>query len=262
MAEIVNSTAGQSTAGVKPIFGRWSGADVLQAHELRKRFDPFGRHEEGAEALVVVVDDDPRIRAGILALFQSVGIDAIEFGSAVEVLQADLPDRPICFIMDVRMPGLSGLDFQQYMLANQIERPIVFLTGHGDIAMSVQAMKSGAIDFLTKPVRDQILLDAVAIGIEQDRRRRTSARRAEKHCAMIATLTRRERQVLRAVALGRLNKQIAYDLGISEITVKLHRGNVMRKLKATSVGDLVRLWEMLPAHLRQCEAPAQLALVG
>lgn len=207
--------------------------------------------DDQADALVIVVDDDPLLRDLIIALLETVGIDAIGFGSGGELLQADLPDRPGCFILDVRMPGISGLDLQRILIANGVGRPIIFLTGHADITMSVQAMKRGALDFLTKPCRDQTLLDAVAVAIEQDHRRRAAEEVARHHEALVATLTPRERQVLHAVATGRLNKQIAHELGISEITVKLHRGNVMRKLNASSVGDLVRLWEWLPGHVRE-----------
>lgn len=207
--------------------------------------------EEDAEALVVVVDDDPVIRERIVLLLGSVDIEAVAFASGRAMLQAALPDRPGCFILDVRMPGLSGLDLQQILIANDVGRPVVFLTGHADIAMGVQAMKLGAVDFLTKPCRDQTLLDAVALATDHDRRRRASDKVARRQTDLVATLTPRERQVLQAVAIGRLNKQIAHELGISEITVKLHRGNVMRKLSASSVGDLVRLWEWLPRQVRE-----------
>jgi len=200
--------------------------------------------------LVLIVDDDEEIRSALRELLLSVGIDACCFGSTQELLRADLPERPGCLILDVRMPGASGLDLQQRLALNGNTRPIIFLTGHGDIAMTVQAMKAGAVDFLTKPVRDQTLLDAVAAAIEKDVSQRAAARRITQHAARFATLTPREREVLGEVARGRLNKQIAFDLGISEITVKLHRGNATRKLQATSVGDLIRIWEALPADLR------------
>jgi FixJ family two-component response regulator len=200
--------------------------------------------------LVLIVDDDEEIRSALRELLLSVGIDACCFGSTQELLRADLPERPGCLILDVRMPGASGLDLQQRLALNGNTRPIIFLTGHGDIAMTVQAMKAGAVDFLTKPVRDQTLLDAVAAAIEKDVSQRAAARRITQHAARFATLTPREREVLGEVARGRLNKQIAFDLGISEITVKLHRGNATRKLQATSVGDLIRIWEALPAGLR------------
>jgi len=200
--------------------------------------------------LVLIVDDDEEIRFALRELLLSVGLDACCFGSTQELLHADLPERPGCLILDVRMPGASGLDLQQHLAANGNTRPIVFLTGHGDIAMTVQAMKAGAVDFLTKPVRDQALLDAVTAAIEKDLAQRASAERVRQHVDRYVTLTPREREVLREVVRGRLNKQIAFDLGISEITVKLHRGNATRKLQAGSVGQLIRIWESLPTEIR------------
>jgi len=201
--------------------------------------------------LVLIVDDDTAVRAAIEELMLSVGIDAAGFGSTHELLEADLPDRPGCLILDVRMPGSSGLDLQQHLAVTGNPKPIVFLTGHGDIPMTVQAMKAGAVDFLTKPVRDQSLLDAVTTGIERDIAQRADARLIKQQADRHATLTMRERQVLRQVAQGRLNKQIAYDLGISEVTVKLHRSSVMRKMAAATVGELIRAWDMLPEALRE-----------
>ncbi|WP_188611530.1 response regulator transcription factor [Chelatococcus reniformis] len=201
--------------------------------------------------LVLIVDDDDEVRSALRELLLSVGIDACCFGSTQDLLQAELPERPGCLILDVRMPGASGLDLQQYLAANGNPKPIIFLTGHGDIAMTVQAMKAGAIDFLTKPVRDQTLLDAVAAGIERDIAQRQAARLTKQHIDHYARLTPREREVLREVARGRLNKQIAFDLGISEVTVKLHRGNVTKKMQATSVGQLIRIWELLPVEVRE-----------
>ena len=201
--------------------------------------------------LVLIVDDDAAVRAAIEELMLSVGIDAAGFGSTHELLEADLPDRPGCLILDVRMPGSSGLDLQQHLAATGNAKPIVFLTGHGDIPMTVQAMKAGAVDFLTKPVRDQSLLDAVTTGIERDIAQRADARLIKQQADRHATLTTRERQVLRQVARGRLNKQIAYDLGISEVTVKLHRSSVMRKMAVATVGELIRAWDMLPEALRE-----------
>jgi FixJ family two-component response regulator len=205
--------------------------------------------------LVLIVDDDEEIRSALEELLLSVGIDACCFGSTQELLHANLPDRPGCLILDVRMPGASGLDLQQHLAANGNTRPIIFLTGHGDIAMTVQAMKAGAVDFLTKPVRDQTLLDAVTAGIEKDISLRTAARHIKQHVDRYAKLTPREREVLREVAKGRLNKQIAFDLGISEVTVKLHRGSVTKKMQATSVGQLIRIWEQLPAGIREEKSP-------
>jgi FixJ family two-component response regulator len=203
----------------------------------------------------LIVDDDERIRTALQELMLSVGIDSACFASTRELLDSDVPDRPGCLILDVRMPGSSGLEFQKHLAMNRDAKPIIFLTGHGDIPMTVSAMKAGAIDFLTKPVRDQTLLDAVSAGIARDIEQRASARIVKQHAERLATLTPRERQVLREVARGRLNKQIAFDLGISEITVKLHRGNVMRKMQAASVGELIRAWEALPEALREAEVP-------
>lgn len=204
--------------------------------------------------LVLIVDDDAAVRSSIEELMLSVGIDSAGFGSTRELLEAKLPERPGCLVLDVRMPGSSGLDLQQHLAGNTNAKPIIFLTGHGDIPMSVQAMKGGAVDFLTKPVRDQSLLDAVTLGIERDVAQRAEAHVVKCQADRHATLTPRERQVIRQVAQGRLNKQIAYELGISEVTVKLHRSSVMRKMGANSVGELIRAWDMLPAILRQEEA--------
>ncbi len=205
--------------------------------------------------LVLIVDDDEEVRSALRELLLSVGIDACCFASTRELLHADLADRPGCLILDVRMPGTSGLDLQQHLAVNGNVRPIIFLTGHGDIAMSVQAIKAGAIDFLTKPVRDQTLLDAVAAAIEKDISQRNAAQLVKQHVDRYAKLTPREREVLREVVKGRLNKQIAFELGISEITVKLHRGNVTKKMQATTVGQLIRIWELLPVKIREERSP-------
>ena len=201
--------------------------------------------------LVLIVDDDLDVRTALAELLESVGIDAETFGSTRDWLESDTVDRPGCLILDVRMPGSSGLDLQHHLARSGDPKPIIFLTGHGDIPMTVQAMKAGAIDFLTKPVRDQTLLDAVAAGIERDLAQRANAHAVRRHLDLLATLTPRERQVLAEVARGRLNKQIAFDLGISQITVKLHRSNVMRKMRASSVGELIRAWEAIPQDLRE-----------
>ena len=201
--------------------------------------------------LVRIVDDDPDVRMALAELLESVGIDAATFASTREWLESGLVDRPGCLILDVRMPGSSGLDLQHHLARSGDPKPIIFLTGHGDIPMTVQAMKAGAVDFLTKPVRDQTLLDAVAAGIERDLVQRANANAVRRHLNLLAILTPRERQVLAEVARGRLNKQIAFDLGISQITVKLHRSNVMRKMQAGSVGELIRAWEAIPQDLRE-----------
>jgi len=206
---------------------------------------------EGDRPLVVIVDDDAAVRTSLEELMLSVGIDAAGFGSTRELLEADLPERPGCLVLDVRMPGSSGLDLQQHLAASGNPKPIVFLTGHGDIPMTVQAMKAGAVDFLTKPVRDQSLLDAVAAGIERDVAQRADARLVKEYVDRHATLTPRERQVLNLVAQGRLNKQVAFDLGITEVTVKLHRSAVMKKMEVSTIGELIRVWNALPASLRE-----------
>jgi len=208
-----------------------------------------------AEPLVVIVDDDASVRKSLSELILSAGFRPASFSSNRELLDADVLDRPGCLILDVRMPGTSGLDLQRQLTQGGNPKPIIFLTGHGDIPMTVQAMKAGAVDFLTKPVRDQSLLDAVAAAIERDIAQRGKASAVKRHTDRLATLTPRERQVFREVALGRLNKQIAFDLGISEVTVKLHRGNVMRKMQVASVGELIRAWESLPAEKREAPTP-------
>jgi FixJ family two-component response regulator len=221
---------------------------VTQRLEQRQKISPTSL-AESERPLVLIVDDDESVREALQELMLSAGIEATSFSSTRELLESSIPDRPGCLILDVRMPGQSGLDLQNHLTTIRDAKPIVFLTAHGDIPMTVHAMKAGAIDFLTKPVRDQTLLDAVAVGIARDAAQRASARVVRQHMERFATLTARERQVFREVAHGRLNKQIAFDLGISEITVKLHRSNVMRKMDAKSVGDLIRAWEALAADL-------------
>jgi FixJ family two-component response regulator len=208
------------------------------------------RPSEADRPLVILVDDDDSLREALHDLLLSVGLDALSFASTQELLEAKLPDRPGCLVADIRMPGISGLDLQRRLAKSDNAKPIVFLTGHGDIPMSVQAMKAGAVDFLTKPVREQTLLDAIAAGIERDIKQRARARLLKEHLAKLALLSPRERQVMRHVALGRQVKQIAFDLGISEITVKLHRTNLMQKMQLASVGGLVRVWEALPDEVR------------
>jgi FixJ family two-component response regulator len=209
---------------------------------------------EAEHPLVIIVDDDTPVREALSELVSSAGFESVNFASTSELLEADLLDRPGCLILDVRMPGASGLDLQNHLAQAGNPKPIIFLTGHGDIPMTVQAMKAGAVDFLTKPVRDQTLLDAVAAGIAADasQRRETVARKY--NIERFETLTKRERDVLQGVANGRLNKQIAFDLGISEVTVKMHRSNAMRKMEARSLGDFVRIWETLPDSIRVSES--------
>jgi FixJ family two-component response regulator len=224
---------------------------VIHQGTVSSRTQTAGKVVEADRPLVILVDDDEGLLEALHELMQSAGLEAISFSSTRDLLKAELPDRPGCFVADVRMPGVSGLDLQARLAETGDSKPIIFLTGHGDIPMSVQAMKAGAVDFLTKPVRDQTLLDAIGAAIERDIRQREQAQAMKKNLSKLALLTPRERQVLKRVAAGRLNKQIAFDLGITEITVKLHRGNVMRKMQLGSVGDLVRAWEALPAELRE-----------
>jgi FixJ family two-component response regulator len=207
--------------------------------------------DETEQPIVLIVDDDGAVREALNELMQSAGLESAGFSSTRELLEANVLERPGCLILDVRMPGASGLDLQHHLATRGDRKPIVFLTGHGDIPMTVQAMKAGAVDFLTKPVRDQALLDAVIAGIDKDFAQRAEAAIVKRTVERIGTLTPRERQVLREAARGRVNKQIAFDLGITEVTVKLHRGNVMRKMQAGSIGELIRMWESLPASLRQ-----------
>lgn len=223
---------------------------------LQRRSGPSSPQRKAGEEqpLVIIIDDDASVREALSELILSAGFQAQSFGSTRELLDGGVLDRPGCLIVDVRMPGASGLDLQRHLASSGNPKPIIFLTGHGDIPMTVQAMKAGAVDFLTKPVRDQALIDAVNAGIALDAARRVQAAAIKRTVERLETLTPRERQVLREVARGRLNKQIAYDLGISDITVKLHRGNVMRKMEVASVGELIRAWETLPAPMREAGA--------
>jgi FixJ family two-component response regulator len=197
------------------------------------------------QAVVFVIDDDASMLRSLATLLRSVGLEARVFASAPEFLRAQRPDAPGCLVLDVRLPGMSGLAFQQELAKAGIALPVIFITGHGDVPMSVRAMKAGAVEFLTKPFDDQLLLDAIHGAIERDReRRRTAAQLAELQ-ARYRTLTERERQVFKLVIAGRLNKQIADDLSLSVVTVKVHRAQVMRKMLAKSVVDLVRMADQL-----------------
>jgi FixJ family two-component response regulator len=215
--------------------------------------DPVGGEKQEADVIetvnsqrvVYVIDDDASMREGLKSLFASVGLRVETFGSAPEFFGKKLPDAAICLVVDVRLPGLSGLDFQAELSKANIDVPIIFITGHGDIAMSVKAMKAGAVEFLTKPFRDQDLLDAVKLALEKDEAKRKGQKTIASVRSLFESLTPREQEVIGLVATGLMNKQVAAEMGVSEITVKVHRGNVMRKMKANSLADLVRMADML-----------------
>jgi len=196
-------------------------------------------------AVVFVIDDDPSMLRSLASLLRSVGLEARVFSSAPEFMRAQRPDAPGCLVLDVRLPGMSGLAFQQELAKAGIALPVIFITGHGDVPMTVRAMKAGAVEFLTKPFDDQLLLDAINGAIERDRERRRTAAQLTELQTRYRTLTEREREVFKLVIAGRLNKQIADDLSLSVVTVKVHRAHVMRKMLAKSVVDLVRMADQL-----------------
>jgi len=198
-----------------------------------------------AERIVFVIDDDEAMRETLSSLFRSVGLRVELFGSAREFAEIKRPDVASCLVLDIRLPGVSGLDFQAELAEADIRIPIIFMTGHGDIPMSVQAMKAGAIDFLTKPFRDQDILDAVIRALERDQKRRDNEKSVAELRIRFDSLTSREREVIALVVNGLMNKQIAAQLGVTEITVKVHRVNMMRKMKARSVIDLVGMADLL-----------------
>jgi FixJ family two-component response regulator len=196
-------------------------------------------------AVVFVIDDDPSMRRSLDTLLRSVGLDVRLFSSANEFVHSERPDASGCLVLDVRLPGMSGLAFQQELAKAGIALPVIFITGHGDVPMTVRAMKAGAVEFLTKPFDDQVLLDAIHAAIERDRARRRDAASLAELQARYHSLTEREREVMGLVVTGRVNKQIAAALGLSLVTVKVHRGQVMRKMLAKSVAELVRMADRL-----------------
>ncbi|NOJ44828.1 response regulator transcription factor [Bradyrhizobium sp. WSM 1744] len=216
-------------------------------HQGVKAEEPSGR------AIVFVIDDDVSIRRSLSNLFRSVNLDVAAFGSAQEMLQGKLPEVASCLVLDVRLPGLSGLELQTELAKLNLHIPIIFITGHGDIPMSVKAMKGGAVDFLTKPFRDQELLDAVVAATERDRKRREVEKTVANLQSLFETLSPREQAVMKLVAAGLMNKQVAAELELAEITVKIYRGRVMKKMGARSLADLIRMAETLGICANQPE---------
>jgi FixJ family two-component response regulator len=196
-------------------------------------------------ALVHVIDDDASLRGALEALFETVGLETQTYGTAADFLTASVPDRPGCVIVDIRLPDMNGLEFQTQLARMGVQLPVVVITGYGDIPMSVRAMKTGAADFLTKPFRDQDMVDAVTAAIERDRQRRKLDGRVSQLHQRFGTLTPREQEVMLLVTAGKMNKQVAGDLRIAEITVKIHRGAAMRKMNARTLADLVRMAEVI-----------------
>jgi FixJ family two-component response regulator len=218
--------------------------------------EPALHSQHDDEPIVLVIDDDPDVRDGLKALLHSVNLESKVYKSAPEFLRSKLPDQVSCLILDVRLPGLSGLDFQAELAKVNINIPIIFITGYGDIPMSVKAMKAGAVEFLTKPVREQDLLDAVRAALNQDRERRKSEERMQDLRTRFEALSQREQEVMGLVAAGLMNKQVAAEIGIVEVTVKVHRHNIMKKLGAKSLADLVRMSDALGLQ-RRVTRPAE-----
>ena len=206
------------------------------------------------QPVVFVIDDDVSVRDALEDLLHSVGLGVESFASTQEFLQSKLPDAPGCIVLDVRLPGPSGLEFQRTLMKSRVLLPVIFISGHGDISMSVQAIKAGALDFLTKPLHEQKLLDAIQTGIERDRARRAQEKDVAQLRERFETLTPREQEVLMIVITGRPNKQIAAELKLSEMTVKIHRGQMMRKMRAKSLVDLVRMADMLKVSSKDSRA--------
>ena len=211
------------------------------------------KRQTPVKSVVFVIDDDASMRDSLESLLRSVDLTVELFGSTEDFLRTERPDVPCCLVLDVRLPGRSGLEFQNELARAGTDIPIIFLTGHGDIPMTVQAMKAGAVEFLTKPCRDQDLIDAVRLSLARDQERRDQRKYLASLKADFATLTAREREVMSFVATGLVNKQIAGEMDISEVTVKMHRGNVMRKMKARSLAELVRMADLL--DIRRAKTP-------
>ena len=222
----------------------------LWASVVTKRHPPAIDASMSEEAIVHIIDDDESQREALVSLLRSVDLRARAYSSVAAFLAAKLPDALGCLVLDVRLPGISGLDFQAQLAEQGIHLPVVFMTGHGDVPMSVKGMKAGAIDFLIKPFRGQDMLDAIATAIERDQARRKEASAIADRRKRFETLSPREREVMTLVTAGKMNKQVAGDLGLSEVTVKIHRGSVMRKMGVRTLADLVRIAEALRLDLR------------
>jgi FixJ family two-component response regulator len=212
---------------------------------MTERLTVPGDFEADGEPVVLVVDDDIAIRESLTSLFQSVGLRVKVFAAAPELLQGSLPDAPSCLILDIRLPGISGLDFQISLCEAGIRIPIIFMTGHGDIPMTVQAMKAGAVDFLTKPLRQKEMIEAVTRALAVDRKRRADEKTVADLRSLYESLTPREREVLALATAGMMNKLIAEKLRVSEVTIKVHRSNIMRKLRTRSLADMARIVDAL-----------------
>lgn len=215
---------------------------------MRRQESPNRNGKESDGAFVIVVDDDLSVREALSCLFRSVGLKTLLFSSGQELMESALPELASCIVLDIRLPGVSGLDFQVQLTKANIFLPVIMMTGHGDIPMSVRAMKAGAIDFLTKPFRDQDMLDAVTEAIAKDRERRRGEEEVAKLQPSLATLTERERDVMFLVAKGFLNKQIAANLGLSEITVKIHRSRLNKKMGIQTLSEIIGIVDMLTRH--------------
>jgi FixJ family two-component response regulator len=247
-AEVVNDGNTAKEIAYYPHMGRvlggGSSVSVIDCHATTRKF-AAAAPVRARRAVVHVVDDDASVRAALASLFDSVGLAALTYARAGDFLSTKLADGPGCIIIDIRLPDMNGLEFQARLTQTGIRLPVIIITGHGDIPMSVRAMKGGALDFLPKPFRQQDMLDAVLAAIERDRQRLAADRDISQLRQKFATLSAREKQVMLLVTAGKINRQIAGDLGISEITVKIHRGAGMRKMGARTLADLVRMAEVL-----------------
>jgi FixJ family two-component response regulator len=235
--------SGLGWPGVRASFRRRSNG--FRAFDYGRKTKPTVFVMNDQPPIVYVIDDDASVREGLQDLLRSIGLMVRTFGSTRDFLSSDCPDVPACIVLDVRLPGTSGLEFQRTLMNSGIHLPIIFISGHGDIPMSVQAMKFGAVEFLTKPLHEQALLDAIQAAIERDRAQREAAKVVAELRQRFDSLTSREREVLTLLITGRLNKQIAADLDLSENTVKVHRSQITRKMRARSLVDLVRITDKL-----------------